>query len=317
MSEMDTRCRYNGPTNPRTVPGRHDGACTNEACPGCAECPSSHCRVCRNAHAAGACPECMAEVRETVREIARLCGELPEEVEHRGVEGEAMFLLGPAANPEARGHLEASVFAGRVPDDYIDAETRGWMLHPLSCFGVWEMRWRAELDHDEVEVVTMSAAVDYLDRTMSYMATWPHLSFEDFARDLRTCRTHIEAVLHDGEQVDRSRVPCLDCAALLEVRFTHQAKDDHHACTRCRRVYTAGDYAIAKAAHLASEPADRFVPISDAAQAIERSQFTIRTWINRDIVKSQRSATGRLLVWWPDVRDENRRRKSRNIARTA
>ena len=61
----------------------------------------------------------MAETREALHDIARMCDALPAEVEHRGVEGEAMFLLGPAADPEARGHLEASVAAGRVSPDYL------------------------------------------------------------------------------------------------------------------------------------------------------------------------------------------------------
>src|SRR5215216_1653641 len=91
-SMTDDRCRWNGARNPRTVPGRHEGGCNDEACRGCAPCPSAHCRVCNVAHSAGTCPECMAETRENLREIGRLCDALPEEVEHRGVEGEAMFL---------------------------------------------------------------------------------------------------------------------------------------------------------------------------------------------------------------------------------
>lgn len=32
----DDRCRWNGSANPRTVPGRHEGDCNDEACRGCA-----------------------------------------------------------------------------------------------------------------------------------------------------------------------------------------------------------------------------------------------------------------------------------------
>jgi hypothetical protein len=266
-----------------------------------------------------------------LREIARLCDALPEEVEHRGVEGEAMMLLAPAVNYEARGYLEASFLAGRVDRDALgelshrkecdNPRCLGCVgeLHPEAVLGTWESVYRAELEHDEpADLFKLAETVRYLDEHLTAMGAWPWVPFEDFARDLRRCRTHLEAVLHDGEQVDRTRVPCLDCGAMLLVKYAHRAADDHHACPKCRRIYAPGDFSIAKAGHLASEPADRFVPISDAAQAVERSQFTIRTWIKREVVRSSRSGTGRLLVWWPDVRDENRKRKIRqSTGRTA
>jgi hypothetical protein len=311
-----TECRFAGTNQPRIIPARHTDDCHDDQCRGCQPCDRGHCRICGIAHTTGTCPECMAETRETLREIARLCDALPEEVEHRGAEGEAMFLLGPAADPEARGHLEASVRAGRISPDYL-ADAIG-ETHPVWVLGTWEMAWRSELEHDDGEKVTLAEATRYLDEHMSQMGAWPWIPFEDFARDLRRCRTHLEAVLHDGEQIDKTRVPCLDCGAMLLVKYAHRAADDHHACPKCRRIYAPGDFSIAKAGHLASEPADRFVPISDAAQAVERSQFTIRTWIKREVVRSSRSGTGRLLVWWPDVRDENRKRKIRqSTGRTA
>lgn len=318
-----SECRYNGRTNPRTVPGRHDGACMDEACPGCAPCPRPHCRVCGIAHTDGTCAECMAETREALREIARMCDALPEEVEHRGVEGEAMMLLGPAANPEARGHLEASVLAGRVSRDAIEAtHLRGCddpkctgcagELHPDFVLGAWEDVWREALDHDPPpEKFTLAESVDYLDRTMSYMGSWPHVPFEEFARDLRRCASHLEAVLHDGEQVDTG-APCMTCSADLRRVWkgddmpwtkktdTHpeKAHEDGWACPRCRRWHTENQYRAA-VLNLHREEAtyltDREMHLRTGVTAGK-----VRVWANRGLVERKRDQ-GRTVYSVADV----------------
>jgi hypothetical protein len=190
----------------------------------------------------------MAETRETLREIGRLCYALPEEVEHRGVEGEAMFLLGPAADPEARGHLEASVRAGRISPDYL-ADAIG-ETHPVWVLGTWEMAWRSELEHDDGDKVTLAEATRYLDEHMSQMGAWPWIPFEDFARDLRRCRTHLEAVLHDSDHGVRANVPCFDCGGDLERKLGKAGFEDTYTCRRCRRVYTIAEYNFALRASL-------------------------------------------------------------------
>lgn len=255
------------------------------------------------AHAVGTCAECLAETRETLHEIARMCGALPDEVEARGIEGEAMFLLGPVADPEARGHLEASVAAGRVPIDYL-ADAIG-ETHPVWVLGTWDMLWRDALDHDTVELVTIPDAVDYLDRTMTYMAGYEHVPFEDFARDLRHCRVHLEAVLHDGEQHDRG-APCMNCGALLERAwdFSGTGKDGWQ-CPRCKRSSTEDQYRFA-VAHLhreeATELTDRDMEIRTGVRA-----GTVRVWANRELVRKRRDS-GRTLYVVADVMREAKTR---------
>lgn len=250
-----TACKYVARTEPRVVPGRHLEGCATQydndslGCSGCLPCPEPHCRICARAHAEGTCAECMAETREALHDIARMCDALPEEVESRGVEGEAMFLLGPACDPEARGHLEASVLAGRVPADYL-SEADG-ELHPLFVLGSWDAVWRDALEHDEpTERLTIVAAVDYLDRTMGYMSGYEHVPFEDFAKDLRRCRVHMEAVLHDQRQGDRANVGCFECGSDLERRIGKEGFDDFWTCGRCNRRYTYAEYNFALRAKL-------------------------------------------------------------------
>ena len=242
-------CKWNGPTQPRTLPGRHGYDCTSETCPGCLACTEPHCRICGVEHKRGTCAECLAAARAGLHGIARMVDALPEEVEHRGINGEAMMLLGPSADPEARGHLEASVLAGRVSADYLDVADGE--LHPLFVLGTWDAIWRDALEHDEpTERLTIPAAVDYLDRQMTYMAGHEHVPFEDFARDLRRCAVHLESVLHDQQQGDRANVGCFDCGRGLERKLTKEGFEDHWTCKGCRRRYTYAEYNIALRAKL-------------------------------------------------------------------
>lgn len=288
-------CRFIASDQPRVVRGRHGDECPGDECRGCQPCTEPHCRICGVAHANGTCAECLAETRANLREIGRMCDALPAEVAHRGVEGEAMMLLGPAADPEARGHLEASVAAGRVSPDYL-ADAIG-ETHPVWVLGTWDMLWRDALDHDTADGVTLAGAVDYLDRTMSYMADFEHVPFEDFARDLRRCVAHLESVLHDGEQRDRG-APCMTCGVPLERVWGGDPKADGWRCPRCRETSTEDQYRFA-VAHLhreeATELTDRDMEIRTGVKA-----GTVRVWAQRGIVRRRRDA-GRTLYAVADV----------------
>lgn len=246
-------CHYAGSERPRQVTGRHlvEGC----ECKGCEPCGHSHCAICRVAHAAGTCPECMAETRESLREIGRMCDALPAEVEHRGVEGEAMMLLGPSADPEATGHLLASIRCGRVPADYL--EIADDERHPLFVLATWAMLWRDVLEHEEpTEVVDVASELDYLDQQMTYMSGRDEPPFEDFAQDIRQCERHLESVLHDGEQVDRG-APCMTCERPLlrvwsgtELPWSHtdgsrpMVSEDAWACARCKTWRSESEYRL-------------------------------------------------------------------------
>lgn len=290
-------CKFNGHTEPRILPGRHDDDCEGAGCPGCQPCGEPHCRVCGYTHTEGTCAECLASTREDLHVIAAMCGSLSTEVLHRGVESEAMTLLGPAADPEAWGHISVSVKVGRLPSDYIAAADGE--LHPLFVLGTWDMCWRAELEHDETEVVTLDAATNYLDLQMTYMAGYEHSPFEDFARDLRRCRAHLEAVLHDGEQREDG-APCMQCAAALRKCWAGRempwstrerpelAHADGWACPRCRRWHTEDQYRFA-VAHLHREEAD-WLTDRDMELRTGVKAGTVRVWANRGEVQRRRDS---------------------------
>ena len=289
-------CKFVARDQPRVIPNRHEADCSGD-CAGCQVCTESHCRICRRAHVEGACAECLAETRESLHEIGRLCNALPAEVRNRGVEGEAMMLLGPSADPEAAGHLEASVLAGRIPADYIDHADNE--LHPLFLLGTWDMTWRDALEHDEpTERLTVRAAIAYLDQQMTYMAGFEYVPFEDFARDVRRCVGHLEAVLHDGEQHDKG-APCMNCGALLERAWDFAGKGrDGWQCPRCKQSSTEDQYRFA-VAHLHREEAthltDRDMEIRTGVRA-----GTVREWARRGHVE-KRTDSGRVVYAVADV----------------
>lgn len=250
-------CKWDGRERPRILSDRHGDECRGETCTGCLPCSEPHCRVCGITHADGTCPECLATTRESLHEIGRRCDALPEEVEHRGIDGEAMTLLGPACDPESRGHLEASVLAGRVSADYL--EDAAGERHPRFVVATWDVVWRDALEHDEAEGWTLAVGIDYLDRQMAYMAGFEHVPFEDFARDVRDCVSHLQSVLHDQNQGDRANVGCFQCGGDLERPLGKEGFEDVWTCGRCRRKYTPAEYNFALRAKLEEATTDEVV----------------------------------------------------------
>lgn len=260
-------CKFVSIDQPRVLSGRHTEDCewdtqrTGFECRGCAPCTEPHCRVCGKTHAEQTCPACAGEARDDLHTIGRLTGNLAPEAKHRGVNSEAMKLLLPAADPEAWGHITTSLRVGRLPHGYLvcDRCDNPWPcdrhadteLHPLFVLGNWDAIWREALDHAEPpEQLTIATAGRYLDTQLTYMAGWEHSDFDDFARDLRKCRTHLESVLHDQNQGDRANVGCFECGGDLERKLCATGFEDQWTCRQCKQTYTPGQYNFALRAKL-------------------------------------------------------------------
>jgi ribosomal protein L37AE/L43A len=169
----------------------------------------------------------------------------------------------------------------------------------------WAVHWWQALGTGVPVVIAapvVPSLVRYLDQVLGQVTGDP--AFLVMADDLATMVRRLEDVLHAGERPERSRVPCWECGTRLVKVWASKAKDDHWLCPRCGELYNAGRYERAKHDHLASAGANRYVSVSDATVAIGRPAQTVRSWLRRGLVGTGTDPrTGRLTVWWPDVRN--------------
>lgn len=291
-------CRYVASDQPRVLPNRHGSECpaldptptpategretgTQTPCAGCLPCPLAHCMRCGREHVdERTCPGCIAEARDDLSEITRMCANLPAEVVVKGIDSEAMNLLGPVADPEQTGHVRASINVGRLEAGWLEEADNE--LHPLLVLGTWMEAYCEALDHDEPTRITVAGAASYLDRNLAYIAQLEDVPFEDLARDLSGCRNHVERVLHDGEQVETGAA-CLHCE---DVNLVTCDGGDRYDCPRCKRAYSRDQHANAlRQMELAQ--AD-WLTAADLAAMYDADGSTLRTWAERKQVRTKR-----------------------------
>lgn len=325
-----TACKWTSSTEPRIIPGRHECGCESETCAGCQPCTERHCRVCWSEHAEGACATCVGAVRDDLERIAELCASLPDEVEHRGVHGEAFNLLGPVCDVEAWHHRAASTLAGRIVPMDCDAheidDVKAWLekadheRHPLWALGTWQETYAAEFEHDLPERIDVVNAAGYLGRNLTYAGDWPHVPFEDFVQDVRQSREHLERVLHADEQIERG-APCPECRKPLRLNYGKRLVDDRWEClTRSCDVeaYTRGQYrgwveddAIHEAkALIASDMPRRFRDKNDMPLV---KPGEVRVWGSRNLVRKHGTNNQGITLY--DVAQVGERIEARDTAR--
>lgn len=266
------RCRHVAADQPRILIGRHLDGCPREDCESCQPCTRNHC-VGRNCHThvtveRFTCPACVHSARTDLAEIVRMCADLPDEAETKGVASEAFHLNGPTANVEQwrqRGrhghHYE--------PDARLGEDHPLWTLHTLE---------RVICDELDDEPPTGRATVDntaaFIDERLHRLAHQPWFDFADLQADLARARGHLEAVLHDGEQVERV-APCMDCGRQIVRRMT-DAGEWAYRCERCAVDLSEATYRLAvKAAHVAH--ADRLTA-EDLATRLNVPLSDVRRW---------------------------------------
>lgn len=278
-----TACRWVATDRPRVIVGRHLDPCQCDGLTGCEPCSRQHCLCCGRVHPdVLVCVGCLEAVRDDLRAIGDLSSGLPDEAIVKGVESEAMMLLGPAADPEAWRNQATSAMVGRLAAEYL-ADARD-ELHPLWVFATWEQIWRDFLQHDTDQPVTFAGSWAYLNTQLGYMADQPEPAFEEFARELRQCRSHLEDVLRDGIREDRG-APCVQCGTRMVRVVTSQGAQDIYRCKPCRREVTADQYhyavGVAYRAHATSLTAH------DLGERLGLKASVIRVWGSRGLIRKR------------------------------
>lgn len=266
-------CRFVSTAEPRVISGRHATPCVcDERVIGCLPCPKTHCVVCSKAHAKAACTGCLEAARSDLQAIGDLCASLPAEAVEKGVQSEAMMLTGPVADPQAWQHRYlAAAFFHRFDDAYLE-DCRDEQ-HPLWILGTWEQVWRDHLDHFSDQPVTVATAHAYLNMQIGYMAEQVEPPFDEFARELRGCRAHLENVLHDGVRVEKG-APCGQCNKPMT-----RTDDDHWHCATCHRTISEAEYRLAVGiTYRAHSPS---LTATDMAGRIGVKASIVRVWGSR------------------------------------
>lgn len=322
----DKPCRYDRELGWRVVPEHHYEHCDGGLgdCRGCQPCTKRHCIVCGSAHVDRmTCADCIATVRQALTDVVRLHAELPLQAAFGADDGrlqagspipgaDATVLLGPGS--DGRGQTRELLHGGAAT--HAADEYRGDPEPPLQLLASWEDDWRSEYGHGGGPRATLQGAADYLDEHL-HRAAQTHLAFDEFAADVKRCRSRLEDVLHDGVR-DETGAPCVHCGSTLVRRALppHECrKSGHHdrhecdrgglrdewRCPRCRRVYDARSYwnavGAAYRAHAEAMTAD------DIEEQYGVTRGTLRVWASRGHVRKRgKDGNGRQRYDVADVR---------------
>ena len=198
------------------------------------------------------CARCIGRARTDVRQIVSLAALMLPVALGAGVNSEAANLAGPAADPRSvrerreamRRHLDTWEVLGRIserqhlhalavmPDD--DEH------HPYNVLTRWQMMLSEDYRHPLPIVLSVMGAGAYLERNLGMVAQDDEQDFPLLARELRKCRSHLEAVLGDAEKAEKGQ-PCPSCRD--ESRMVRLRRNWGHWCERedCERIHYADE----------------------------------------------------------------------------
>lgn len=227
MSEKLDRC-YREPTNGvYFTRNRHRHDCDDIGCKGCVTCPGRHCTSrpsCTWHLATGelTCGRCIAGVRRELKWIGDAVALMPTAAMCDGVDSAAANLAGPAADAEAWTWRKVAARQGvawhvsLIEDD--DEH------HPGRVVGTWQRMIAEDYGHDPIG--DLAGQLAYLDRNLHRIAHDEEQDFPLLRRELKKCRQHLEAVLHNDTKPEQG-APCPKC------RPAHRTDCDKPGCRGC------------------------------------------------------------------------------------
>lgn len=180
------------------------------------------------------CPRCIGRTRADIRWIVNLAALMPTEALSRGVNSEPANLAGPAGDPLVNSwrRIDISRATGAPIGDGIE-ETA-----PTEVLGTWQWMLSEDYDHELPDRITLATAAAYLDRNLSRVANDPEQDWPLMAREIRRCRSHLEAALRNSSRPERG-APCPECESprpRLTRTYGHWCDDD-----ACEQIHHADD----------------------------------------------------------------------------
>lgn len=219
------------------------------------------------------CSECANSVRDDLDAVARAFAHLERvigEAAYRGIAWTQLAMSGDGA------------VTGGGEDDHVRYHDP---LPPVAVLEAAEREWRAEFGHgrptyphlghpDRQARQVVRDAIGYL-KDWHSLAARTHPGFDDYAAEIRTLRGQLEHAVGLADDPEPA-APCFLCGGDLIRRYTDTGLSDDRVCRKCAAVYEPKDYWFALRVHTTQEG---WVPIEEAAERVDRSVATIRTWV--------------------------------------
>ena len=252
------------------------------------------------------CPTCINNTRNDLATIVTLAALMPDEAIHRGINSEAAYLAGPATNPEAWSWHKIAARQGRIWHASLLEDDDDW--HAYTVLGRWQLMLSDEWGNDNGNPITITGAAAYLDRVLHRLANDPHQDFPQFAREIRVCRAHHEAVLHDSRQPERG-APCPVCSdettkgpALIKHYVDHDptGASDWWGCPACCARWEEAQYRYRIGTRYLEHA--KQLTAAQIAVTYRVPEGTIRGWASLGKIKRRgRDESGRQLYDVDDV----------------
>lgn len=214
----------------RFIRNGHRPDCAEVECQGCTPCPEPrHCTAKRNCswhlpEGVITCGRCVGDVRRELRWIGDLAALMPTQALADGGDSQAANLAGPTADARdwratslARRHrLTAYLMADRLTEKQatraLEAMEPDDEHHPERVASTWTLMLAEDYRHPLPSRLTLWWCLDYLDRNLHRVANDQEQDFGLLKAELKKCRQHLEAVIHNDTNRDRG-APCPTCAA--------------------------------------------------------------------------------------------------------
>lgn len=189
--------------------------------------PTTHCTAKRSCswhvgHGELTCARCLAGARVNLHWIGDLSALLLTQALTDGVASEAASLAGPATDPRAWAgirlaqgrHLTTWLLRDRITEEQAARALANLeeddKRHGERLVTTWARMVAEDYHHPLPSRMTLAWCVGYLDRQLHRIAQDPEQDFPLLKRELKKCRQHLEAVLHNNDQRDRG-APCPEC----------------------------------------------------------------------------------------------------------
>lgn len=207
----------------------HRPDCVDSECRGCVKCVGRHCTARTNCtwHIDASeltCGRCIAAVRRDLGWIGDLSALMLTQAMADGLESQAANLAGPTAyypKFSARRRIAKRWIEARIPFERWE-QAQAALLddddehHPGVVLTRWEAMLREDYRHTTT-AITLRTSLAYLDRTLHRVAHDDAQDFPLLRSELKKCRQHLEAVLHNDTNRDRG-APCPTCLTALRVK---------------------------------------------------------------------------------------------------